>query len=165
MVTIVIQFGNWQILIENALHSFLQCVYQRHPWNFEPPSWYKHIHIQGSHRKLVFFISHCFISKANCSSGLCINLTYLYCTTDYNTQGINICTELRAGDRFRFKIIEELLLTHLCPRKDYWADFYNFLHVHPSDDQMKISSKSEKFDFFTLCRYIFVPPGINGLIL
>ncbi len=67
-------------------------------------------------------------------------------------------------------------LTHLCPRKDYWADFYNFLHMNPSDDQMKnagpiihdfyrISSKSEKFEFFTLCRYIFVPPGINGLMV
>ncbi len=58
-------------------------------------------------------------------------------------------------------------LTYLCPRKDYWADFYNFLHMNPSDDQMKklnrISSKSERFELFTLCRYIFVPPGINGL--
>ena len=28
-------------------------------------------------------------------------------------------------------------LTHLCPGKYYWADFYNFLHMNPSDDQMK----------------------------
>ena len=28
-------------------------------------------------------------------------------------------------------------LTHLCPGEDYWADFYNFLHMNPSDDQMK----------------------------
>ena len=28
-------------------------------------------------------------------------------------------------------------LTHLCPWKIYWADFYNFLHMCPSDDQMK----------------------------
>ena len=27
-------------------------------------------------------------------------------------------------------------LTHLCPGKNYWADFYNFLHMNPSDDQM-----------------------------
>ncbi len=66
-------------------------------------------------------------------------------------------------------IFRQTWLTHLCPRKDYWVDFYNFLHINPSDDQMKkydfcrISSNSEKFEFFTLCRYIFVPPGINGL--
>ena len=30
----------------------------------------------------------------------------------------------------------------LCPRKDYWVDFYNFLHINPSDDQMK------KYDMF-----------------
>ncbi len=28
-------------------------------------------------------------------------------------------------------------LTHLCPGEDYWADFYNFLHMDPSNDQMK----------------------------
>ncbi len=27
----------------------------------------------------------------------------------------------------------------------------------------QVSSKSEKFELFALCRYIFVPPGINGL--
>ncbi len=29
------------------------------------------------------------------------------------------------------------LITHLCPGEDYWAYFYNFLHMNPSDDQMK----------------------------
>ena len=46
-------------------------------------------------------------------------------------------------------------LTHLCPWKIYWADFHNFLHINPSD---------EKFEFFALCWYIYVPAGINGLI-
>ncbi len=40
----------------------------------------------------------------------------------------------------------------------------NFFHLNPSDDQMKkILSKSEKFEFFALCQYIYVPVGINGL--
>ncbi len=41
-------------------------------------------------------------------------------------------------------------LTHLCPGKDYWADCYNFLHMNPSDDQMKNIVKN-------------VLVGINGL--
>ncbi len=28
-------------------------------------------------------------------------------------------------------------LTHLCPGKDYWEDFYNVLHMNPSHDQMR----------------------------
>ena len=28
-------------------------------------------------------------------------------------------------------------LIHLCPGKDYWADFNNFLCINPSDDPMK----------------------------
>ncbi len=36
-------------------------------------------------------------------------------------------------------IIQTMVLTHLCPGKDYWADFHNFLHMNPSDDQMKKS--------------------------
>ena len=47
-------------------------------------------------------------------------------------------------------------LTHLCPEKDYWANFFKFLHMDPCYDQI---------EFFALCRYIFVPPGINGLII
>ncbi len=30
-----------------------------------------------------------------------------------------------------------LPLTHLCPGKDYWADFNHFLHINPSDNQIK----------------------------
>ncbi len=44
-------------------------------------------------------------------------------------------------------------------RKNYWADFYKLLHINSSDDQMK-----KMFGFFALCWYIFVPPGINGLM-
>ncbi len=29
-----------------------------------------------------------------------------------------------------------VVLTHLFPGEDYWAHFYNFLHMNPSDDQM-----------------------------
>ncbi len=35
-------------------------------------------------------------------------------------------------------------LTNLCPGKDYWADFYNFLHMNPSYDQMKKYLSREK---------------------
>ncbi len=36
------------------------------------------------------------------------------------------------------------ILSHLCPWKIYWADFYNLLHIYPSDDQM------EEYDIFGL---------------
>ncbi len=52
----------------------------------------------------------------------------------------NVESKLLRGIMLENKtVIETLrfLLTQLCPGKDYLADFYNFLHMNPSDDQRK----------------------------